>query len=45
MYGKQQNGCIMIKGVKEMEKDSFGMIYYVNYFNKYIGLCKKFIMI
>ena len=35
----------MINGVKKMEKDSFDMIYYADYFNKYIGLCKKFIMI
>ena len=35
----------MIKGVKEMAKDSFVIIYYTNYLNKYIGLCKKFIMI
>ena len=35
----------MIKGVKEMAKNSFGMIYYADYFNKHIGLCKKFIMI
>jgi len=35
----------MIKGVKEMAKDSFVMIYYADCFNKYIGLCKKFIMI
>ena len=29
----------MIKGVKEMAKNSFGMIYYADYFNKYIKLC------
>ena len=29
----------MIKGVKEMAKDSFGIIYYTDYLNKYIGLC------